>query len=158
MHDFTIRKEYEDKTKKSKKSWTFQFLDVRVQWKFHVFKKKNAETVSLCTWVYIFSKIIVFHVFCKNLSWIWPYVKELQTKKWWFFHEKYTFEKYIQNLENTCFFENLDENSKVRKTFSQAWGAFSKTPKCNFSHQTELTRNSYKFLCNVRNRQTETQP
>ncbi len=39
-HDFTIRKQYEDKTKKSKKIMDFQFLDVRVQWKFHVFKRK----------------------------------------------------------------------------------------------------------------------
>ncbi len=39
-HDFTLRKQYEDKTKNSKKIMDFQFLDVRVQWKFHVFKKK----------------------------------------------------------------------------------------------------------------------
>ncbi len=28
------------KLKTQKKSWIFQFLDVRVQWKFHVLKKK----------------------------------------------------------------------------------------------------------------------
>ncbi len=42
-HDFTIRKQFEDKTKNSKKSWIFQFLDVLVQWKFHVFKRKSTQ-------------------------------------------------------------------------------------------------------------------
>ncbi len=28
-HDFTLRKQYKDKTQNSKKSWIFQFLDVR---------------------------------------------------------------------------------------------------------------------------------
>ncbi len=46
-HDFTNRKQYEFKTKNSKNSWIFKFLDVRLQWKFHVLKKKSAGTVSL---------------------------------------------------------------------------------------------------------------
>ncbi len=52
-HDFTLRKQYEDITKTHKKSWIFQFLDVRVQWKFHVFKKKPQERCHLafkCTY------------------------------------------------------------------------------------------------------------
>ncbi len=51
--------------------------------KVHVFKRRG--NVSFSIWVYIFSKVIVFHVFCKKLSRIRSYAKELQTKKWWFF-------------------------------------------------------------------------
>ncbi len=118
------------------------------------FQKKSAGTVLFPVGVYIFSKVIVLYVFCKNLSWIQSFAKELQTKKWWFFHEKCTFEKCIQNLVKYMSFENLDEKSKIRKTFSQAWGAFSKTPECKFLRQTELPRNSYNFLCNVTYRHT----
>ncbi len=41
-HDFTLRKQYEDITKNSKKSWIFQFLDVRVNTvEISCFQKKN---------------------------------------------------------------------------------------------------------------------
>ncbi len=41
-HDFTLRKQYEDKTKNSKKIMDFAIFrrPGTVQWKFHVFKKK----------------------------------------------------------------------------------------------------------------------
>ncbi len=54
------------------------------QWKFHVFKRESAGTVLFHVGVYIFSKAIVFYVFCKNLSRIRSQRKELQTKKLWF--------------------------------------------------------------------------
>ncbi len=67
-HDFTLRKQYEDKTKNSKRSWIFQFLDVRVQWKFHVFKKSPRERYHLAFECTYSRKVIVFHVSCKSLS------------------------------------------------------------------------------------------
>ncbi len=42
--------------------------------------------------------------------------ERVTTKKWWFFHEKCTFEKCIQNLvKKHVFFENLDENVFLAK-------------------------------------------
>ena len=48
LHDLIFRKHYGDKTKSSKKSWTFQILDLRVQAKFHVLKRKHVQKVLLC--------------------------------------------------------------------------------------------------------------
>ncbi len=45
-HDFTVRKQYEDKTKNTKKIMHFQFLDVGYSGNFMFSKKKSAGTVS----------------------------------------------------------------------------------------------------------------
>ncbi len=92
------------KLKTQKNHGFFNFLMSGYSGNFTFSKEKSAGKVSLGVWVHIFSKVIVFYIFCKNLSWIWSYVKELQTKRWWFFHEKFTFEKCIQNLVKYMFF------------------------------------------------------
>ncbi len=65
-HDFTIIKQYEDKTKRAK--YHEQFLDVPPGTvKISCIQKGNPwQKVLLCIKMQIFDKATVFHVFAKN--------------------------------------------------------------------------------------------
>ncbi len=80
-HDFTLRKQYEDKTQSSKKIMDFSIFRCPGTVEISCFQKKIRGTVLFHVGVYIFSKVTVFYVFCKNFSRIRSQVKELQTKK-----------------------------------------------------------------------------
>ncbi len=94
------------KLKIQKKSWIFQFLDVRVQWKFHLFKKKSGKGVIGPLSVNIQQGNCISRLLQKfELN---PIIRERVTnKKVMIFHEKCTFEKCIQNVVKYMFFRKF---------------------------------------------------
>ncbi len=93
------------KLKLQKNSWIFQFLDVRVQWKFHVFKKSRGKGVLAHLSVHIQSGNCISHLLQKfEMN---PITCERVTNKKvmifsWKIH--INFEKCIKNLVKYMFF------------------------------------------------------